>query len=117
VFKPVTVEEPAALDPAPPARNRFDPAYLWWRHERLHRTAMRDFAAAVRTFATQRDRLEADWLAAPPGAAEAFAVAERREEVWIEALGDLPDQRPAWVRRQWRGWNRAAGMAGDVETG
>jgi dipeptidase len=112
VFKPVSVAERLDLDPPAPASNRFDAAYLWWRHERMHRLAVRDLAAAAGAFAAERDRLEAEWLAAPPASAAAFEIAERAEAGWLDALERLhsADRRPGWVRRQWRGWDRAAGL-------
>lgn len=110
IFKPVAVDDP--LEPEPAASNQFDTTQLWWRHERLHRLALRDFAVAASAFVEERDRLEVGWVAAPPSSREAFAVAERAEAEWLAAVREraLDDRRPAWVRRQWRRWNRAAGM-------
>jgi secernin len=112
LFKPVAVTDRLDVDPSAPASNRFDPAYLWWRHERLHRLALRDFAVAADIFAGQRDRLEAEWLAAPPSPAVAFEIAERTQAAWFGALDRRrpQDRRPWWVRRQWRGWSSAAGL-------
>ena len=112
LFKPVAVTDRLDVDPSAPTSNRFDPAYLWWRHERLHRLALRDFAAAADIFAGQRDRLEAEWLAAPPSPAAAFEIAERTQAGWFDALDRHPrqDRRPWWVRRQWRGWDSSAGL-------
>ena len=56
LFKPVSVEAPIDLGVAP--SDRFDPAALWWRHERLHRRAMRDPARAYPLFAPERDEVE-----------------------------------------------------------
>jgi len=112
LFKPVSVTDRLDVDPSTAASNRFDPAYLWWRHERLHRLALRDFAAAADIFAAQRNQLEAEWLAAPPSPALAFEIAERTQAGWFDALDRhrRQDRRPWWVRRQWGGWDSAAGL-------
>ena len=96
----------------PTPDNHLDPAYRWWRHERLHRLALRDHAASLARFGPERDRVEAGWLADPPAGDEAFAVADALEERWLADLvhADLPDRRPAWVRRQWRATDRTAGL-------
>jgi dipeptidase len=112
LFKPVRVETPLEVDPVAMPDNHVDPAYLWWRHERLHRLALHDHQAALARFGPERDRVERAWLAEPPEAAEAFATADALEERWLADLAGaaLPDRRPAWLRRQWRGVDRAAGI-------
>ncbi len=100
IFKPVTVHDSVDLGPLP--TDRFDEASLWWRHERLHRAALRDPEAALPAFAAERDAVEARWLAAPPTSAAAFAEADRLLEGWLGALPpDLADRRPRFVRRYW----------------
>ena len=112
VFKPVTVTAPLDVDPAAMPDDHADPAYRWWRHERLHRLALRDHPASLARFGPERDRVEAGWLADPPEGAEAFAIADALEERWVADLvaADLPDRRPRWLRRQWRATDRAAGV-------
>jgi dipeptidase len=112
IFKPVLVETPLAVDPAPMPDNHRDPAYRWWRHEGLHRLTLRDHPASLARFGPERDRVEAGWLAELPASAEAFAAADALEERWLADLlaADLPDRRPTWLRRQWRGLDRAAGI-------
>lgn len=114
VFKPVTVDRPLSVDPEPMPTNAVDPAYRWWRHERLHRLALRDHPASLARFGPERDRVEAAWLAEPPSGADAFATADALEDRWLADLvaADLPDRRPAWLRRQWRATDRAAGVLG-----
>jgi secernin len=92
--------------------NRYDASYRWWRHERLHRLALRDHAAALSRFGGERDRVEREWFHDPPSSAEAFAAADDLEEVWLKDLAeaDLVDTRPGWLRRRWRAIDRAAGM-------
>lgn len=108
IFKPVAVDQPVDLGPDP--SNRDDPATTWWRHERLHRLALRDQAAAIARFGPERDRVERAWVADPPPSAEAFAQADALEERWRTDLAGaaLADVRPAWVRRQWKALEAAA---------
>ena len=110
--KPVRVDEPVTADPEPMPTNRYDPAYRWWRHERLHRLALRDHASALTRFGPQRDKVEQEWFHDPPASAEAFAAADDLEDSWrhdLEGAG-LADTRPRWLRRRWRGIDRPAGL-------
>ena len=112
VFKPVRVGEPLPHEPVAMPAPTYDGAYTWWRHERLHRLAVRDPAQAQLVIGPERDRLEAHWLEDPPDAETAFAEAGEHEERWREVLAgrQLADGRPWWVRRQWRRWDRDAGL-------
>jgi len=112
LFKPVTVEEPLQVDPGPMPTNRYDPAYRWWRHERLHRLAVRDYPAWSGELAGARDALEAEWVAAPPPGAEAFATSDDLEGGWFDALvSAVPgDTRPRWLRALTRRDARRAGL-------
>ena len=110
LFKPVEVAIPLDLGPRP--TDRFDPRTLWWRHERLHRAVMADPEFHLPTFQAERDALEKDWLAAPPGPAEAFAEADRRLAAWTERVLAEPssDRRPRFARRYWGRRNERAGI-------
>jgi dipeptidase len=112
LFKPVTVETALAVDPPTMPDNHVDQDHLWWRHEQLHRLALRDHVASLARFGPERDRVEQAWLADPPDGAEAFATADALEERWLADLtrAGLPDRRPGWLRRQWRATDRAAGL-------
>ena len=112
IAKPVRVAEPVDVDPAAMPTNQYDASYRWWRHERLHRRARRDVAAALARLGDERGRVEKEWFRHPPGSAEAFATADGLEEVWLKDLveADLTDTRPGWLRRRWRAIDRAAGM-------
>ncbi len=109
LFKPVAVDQPVDLGPAP--TNRADDASVWWRHERLHRMTLRDHVASIARYGAARDRTEATWLAEVPTSAHAFAVAGTLEQAWLDDLwdADLPDRRPRWVRRQWKQFDEEAG--------
>ena len=109
LFKPVSVSEPVDLGPAP--GDRYDPRTVWWRHERLHRAALRDPARA--SFIAERDRVQRQWLEHPPASADAFAEADELLERWTAEVGEPADVRPWWVRRYWRERDeRAGGLPG-----
>jgi hypothetical protein len=113
LFKPVAVGEPLPLGPAP--TDRFDPDALWWRHERLHRAALRDPGRLLPLFAKQRDELEARWLGPGPAIApaDAFAEASRNLAEWsarVAAAGTAADLRPGFVRRYWAKRDERAGI-------
>jgi dipeptidase len=110
LFKPVRVDDPLDLGASP--TDTADAGSLWWRHERLHRSVLRDPALLLPLFAEERDRLEMSWLADPPQPADAFAEGDRllgewHDRVTAEKAGDT---RPRWARRYWRVRNRRAGI-------
>jgi secernin len=111
LFKPVRVDLPLKI--GPPPTDRADGQSLWWRHERLHRAALRDPERLLPLFAGERDAVEARWLRDPPDPVAAFAEGDRLLARWtaaVEAAGG-PDRRPWWVRRSWRVRDRRAGRA------
>lgn len=109
LFKPVSVDDPVTTGGQP--TDRADDSSLWWRHEHLHRSVMRDPLALLPRFSAERDRVEADWLAAPPASTTAFALGDDLLDRWIADVADGPrsDRRPVWVRRYWQRQDRAAG--------
>lgn len=116
LFKPVQVT--SLLDLGPQPSDRYDPAALWWRHEVLHRIAMRDPAVAYPLFWAERDAVQARWLAAPPIPAAAFAEADELLARWTAAVAagvGGHDTRPAWARRYWQKRNSRAGLPGQAE--
>ena len=101
LFKPVSVRQPLELGP-PPADVPGDS--LWWRHERFHRTVIRDPERLFGLFEEERDAVEGQWLENPPDPCEGFAEHERLLQRWSEKLSrvSVRDIRPGWVRRYWR---------------
>ena len=113
LFKPVDVDAPLDLGPAP--TNRFDPDSTWWRHELLHRSVLAAFDVRLGRYRAERDAVEARWTADRPPSAEAFAAGAAHEARWLaDAVGSGGrDGRPAWVRRRWAEVDRAAGISPD----
>lgn len=93
IFKPVFFGpgfEGAALpDFGPPPGGTFDPATLWWGHERLHRAVLDDYAPRIRAFAGARDRLEASFVARVEALLKRGGSAEEAgrlsQAIWKEA--------------------------------
>lgn len=118
LFKPVLFK--TGLPPQGPApTGAFDPETLWWRHERLHRAALADFAGALALIAPERDALEAGFRArmdqALSGGPDAAAVAgcwreaEAAEVRWLAAL--KPRRLPVTnLRRAWARLSQVAAM-------
>ncbi len=111
LFKPVRVDEPLDLGPAP--TDRADGRSLWWRHERLHRRVMRDAPSLRPLFTAERDAVEARWLIAPPSPATAFAEGDRLLAIWEARVAARPtrDRRPGFARRYWAVRDARAGLA------
>jgi dipeptidase len=106
LFKPVRVDEPVEL--GTPADDRFDDRTIWWRHERLHRAALRDPRRVG--FVAERDEVQRRWLVDPPASASAFSEADALVARWTQELGLPRDVRPRWVRRYWLERDRRAGL-------
>jgi secernin len=111
LFKPVQVDQP--LDLGPPPSDTADDRSLWWRHERLHRTALRAPEELRPLFIPQRDAIEARWLDNPPEPQQAFHEADELLARWTDAVSahTVRDVRPLWVRRYWAKRSRRAGLA------
>lgn len=130
IFKPVFFGpgwEGAGLpDFGPAPKDRFDEKTIWWRHERLHREVLEDYAPRLRSFAGERDVLEArfisdvaHFLTLEHSPAEAGILATRcwlaaslAEDQWLEKVINTPPRRShrpsAFYRMHWKRLNRAA---------
>jgi secernin len=104
----------------PTPTDRFDGETLWWRHERLHRRMLRDFAPALAAIEAERDALEARFQAAVDHAFDAGGLDVAIDRCWREAaeaearwLAAFPAPRPTPAnshRRSWARLNVVAGM-------
>jgi len=101
VFKPVRVDEPLDLGPAPGAERDES---LWWTHERLHRPVMKDPERLGPLFLAERDAMEARFLAEGCESAGAWRDAGAALGEWVarvEGQKDVRDLRPWAARRYW----------------
>lgn len=122
IFKPLYLDTPIPwqLEPAPTAV--FDPACLWWRHERLHRTTLENYSQRLALYRDERDALEARFLQDLPDehaspaermryVQSCFSMAEQAEERWLEAIrGAGEEHRRFYTRWAWSKFNQQAKM-------
>jgi dipeptidase len=89
IFKPILVDAPLPAH-GPPPTDRFDPNTLWWRHERLHRAALRgDFAEFLEQLRPERDALENEFRTQVRTVMLGGSQAERARvvnECWSKAM-------------------------------
>ncbi|MFL7812093.1 MAG: C69 family dipeptidase [Anaerolineales bacterium] len=119
IFKPVWVDAPLDLGPEP--RDTFDPATLFWAHERLHREVLANYPQRAAAFQEERDVLETKFI---QGALErrgasreersdysrsCFQQAREAEERWLEEVRRLPVKASLFHGIAWRKFNMAAG--------
>ena len=126
LFKPVVFGLPLP-DVGPTPSDQHDGQSLWWRHERLHRTALDVFPAAMALIAGERDALEAGFRermsnasaqgeAALPGAiAACWREADAAEARWTAAVAGVHHHGPSSIGRSaataWGRLNHVAGFA------
>lgn len=123
IFKPVMMDVPWPLhDPSP--TGAFDDRALWWRHERLHRTAlMHDFPAYLADIREERDALEAEFRHRVQAVRAGGSITERSRVIaqcWQEAMamearwqariGSADAINDAAYRAAWTKMNRVAGV-------
>ena len=109
LFKPVRVDDPVDIGKIP--TDVADHESLWWRHERMARTVMRDPERLHSLITLERDGVEERWRARTPSGQHAFDEHARILDRWSErvaAKGDVADVRPWFARRYWS--TRDAGL-------
>jgi len=102
LFKPVRVGEPVDIGRIPDGTS--DEESLWWRHERMARTVMKDPESLAPLFLGDRNEFEARWLADPPTGQEAFDEHAELLTTWSARVADaspVKDIRPWFTRRYW----------------
>jgi secernin len=111
VFKPVVLGA-GPIDTGPPPGRRYDRDSLFWRHERLHRLVLRDYARRRALIEVDRCALEARALAElspdPAMCNQLWATHRRLAVPWAErASQETATRRPRlfdlyWKAEAWR---------------
>jgi secernin len=110
LFKPMALGG-GLISTGAPAGEKFDQESLWWRHERLHRLTLGDYAQRRAMFEIERRELEARILSLGnvtiPTAAECQQAWEEHRAVlpeWAEQMSraTAADRRSWLTQRYWR---------------
>jgi secernin len=122
IFKPIWID--ASLpDIGPAPVSTFDSATLFWRHELLHRSTLRDHDHIVSTFADERDALEHEFVvkafsvrtkdssARATLSVKCFARADQAEAKWLERVQNAPSKRKWLHSKAWGKFNQEARMS------
>jgi secernin len=124
VFKPVLMDVPLPAH-GRHLSDRFDASTLWWRHEVLHRSALRgDFGKFLQSIRPERDALESEFRARIDAVAATGSAVERARVVakcWQDAIaleraweGRLVTATPGGDTAYlscWQGMNQRAGLS------
>jgi dipeptidase len=123
IFKPVWLDAHLP-DTGPVPIGTYNIASLYWRHESLHRSTLRDYATFIQLYRAERDTIEQEFVGGAPTlsnrtAAErsafstrCFAEADAVEARWLERLSSAKAQkrRNPLYAIAWNKLNRQAAM-------
>jgi len=127
IFKPVWIDAfspdnfPSLKTSIGPNPNEiYNPDTLFWRHEVLHRTTLHDHANCIKTFASDRDALEREFVSDAFGAqnknaksraevtADCFSCADAAEKDWLGRVREAPSKENRLHASAWAAFNREA---------
>jgi secernin len=120
LFKPAWIDTDLPGGGAEPA-GTYDPSHLFWRHERLHRSTLRDYPKLIGLYQQERDEIEAGFVTQAIGQADqpateravfvehCYAEAEAAEERWLaqRKTARASDRNGALFQAAWRGFNQS----------
>lgn len=123
IFKPAWIDSGLPdLGPAP--TGEYNPASLWWRHEDLHRSVLRDYPARLASYRSERDALEDEFIRraiqirSQPAveraafSAACFSRAAEGTAYWTEQVQSMPIQKrnPIYYNLAWDKTDKRAQM-------
>lgn len=96
IFKPVWLDTPFLPDQGEPSRY-FDETKLFWQHELLHRTILKDYPRLHSDYAAERDRLENQLFdEVIRSQTENTDTRSRLVQKWVDQAGELEEK---WIAR------------------
>ena len=134
IFKPVWIDAfspdnfpPPITSIGPNPNEIYNPETLFWRHEVLHRTTLRDHTNCIQTFAFNRDALEREFVSDAFGAqiknaksradvtAKCFSRASAAEKDWLGRIQEEPSRENWLYASAWGEFNREAGLSVEMK--
>ncbi len=97
VFKPVWLNAAPLLPRQAEPTGKFDPASIFWKHEKLHRATLLNYAERIQTYAADRDALEEKFIR---GALELkHASAKERADFSMQCFREAEAAEAEWLKR------------------
>ncbi len=130
IFKPIWMDALALSDTAtslktnlgPLPGSTFDAESLYWTHERLHRATLLNYAERIKTYASQRDEMEAKLTQAALNlnktspkqradfTAQCFSESLAAEAEWLKRVEKVPAHKKFLHTKAWNTFNKKASM-------
>ncbi|MBT7261345.1 MAG: hypothetical protein HN888_09550 [Desulfobacula sp.] len=98
IFKPIWLEGDVLPDLGPIPKGIYDPETLWWQHEKLHRSVLKDYSK-ISLYQEKRDQLETSFLKKASDSEkndrmeitrQAFAASRAATENWTSLIESHP---------------------------
>lgn len=123
IFKPVWMDT-VLPDMGPVPEGIYNPAALFWRHERLHRATLRDYSNRIQLYQAESQAMEAIFVAGALERAsrpadersefeqQCFAEANAAEATWLERVHHTPvvNKSGLLYTLAWQSFNKQAQM-------
>ncbi len=99
IFKPIWFEKDVLPDMVPSPGPVFRPDTLWWHHEKLHRSVLKDYPARMGMYKAERDLLEASIIRKAKNSKDnhhfyvtkdAFTNTRQATQNWIDLILEQP---------------------------
>jgi secernin len=119
IFKPIWFKDRVLPDIGPEPGGTYDSGCLWWLHEELHRSVLKDYDHRMTLYRQERDELEDCFMQRAAAASakdlweisvKAFEEAHIKILKWIETVKNAPGVGPKenWLyRHYWSKQNRS----------
>jgi secernin len=120
IFKPIRFTGEVLPDTGPSPLDRFNPDSMWWHHEKLHRSIIKDYPSGIDMIKKERDIMESSFIHASKTnddfslTKEAFLNAKSATHRWIEQVNAEPQKKRTRTifRQYWKKQNRNCGLQG-----
>jgi len=94
IFKPLWFDGRVLPDIGPEPGGTYDPSCLWWFHEDLHRSVLKDYDHRISLYSRERDSLEEQFLETAAG-----QFSEKQYEISVAAFEEARNKTGQWIKR------------------
>lgn len=117
-FKPFRIGAKKHIHISPPPGKHYNLESIWWQHEALHRSVLKDYQVRKAIFEKERDNLENEFIekvSSEKGNIQAISryaldMSREKTEKWIKMVqgNKISPKNRKYYRRYWKKMNRRA---------